>query len=82
MQPCFEVVDVQKRENVSRPPQEEISPIPPIACVWMDDMAYAALEMDLTLVWEEYHHAFVLLKVSKLDIKLCSENVFWNIFSL
>ena len=49
MQPCFEVVDVQKRENVPRPPKEEISPIPPIACVWMDDMAYAALEMDLTL---------------------------------
>ena len=40
---------MQKRENVPRPPQEEISPIPPIACVWMDDMAYAALEMDRTL---------------------------------
>ena len=39
-----------KRGKMSqRPPKEEISPIPPIACVWMDDMAYAALEMDLTL---------------------------------
>ena len=57
-----------------RPPKEEISPIPPIACVWIDNMAFAALEMDLTL--GGYHHAFVLLKVSKLEIKLCSENVF------
>ena len=50
MQPCFEVVDVEKRENVPRPPKEEISPIPPIASVWMDDMAFAALEMDLTYI--------------------------------
>ena len=50
--PCSHVLRLSmcKRGKMSqRPPKEEISPIPPIACVWMDDMAYAALEMDLTL---------------------------------